>query len=140
MIEKYPHESIHTVFNCVIPYIRNGDDRGSVSLVCRRWCELEGMTRKHVTVHLFYYLKPSRLHQRFPYLEFQTLKGLPLWFPEKLSIDINPLFQEIAVSFKCLKVLHIRQMDVHDSDLELLARTRGKDLRELKISKCKGFS
>ncbi|GKB48606.1 coronatine-insensitive protein 1-like protein [Tanacetum coccineum] len=139
-MEKHPNVSMDTVFNCVIPYIHDVDDRNSLSLVCRRWCELEGMTRKHVTVHLFYSPKASRLYQRFPFLESLTLKGLPLWFPENLSIGINPWIQEIAVSFKCLKELHIRLMDVHDSDLELLARTRGKDLRVLKISKCEGFS
>ncbi|GKB42960.1 coronatine-insensitive protein 1-like protein isoform X1 [Tanacetum coccineum] len=139
-MEKHPNVSMDTVFNCVIPYIHDGDDHNSLSLVCRRWCELEGMTRKHVTVHLFYSPKVSRLYQRFPFLESLTLKGLPLWFPENLSIDINPWIQEIAVSFKCLKSLHIRNMNVHDSDLELLARTRGKDLRVLKIIKCDEIS
>nr|GFB42560.1 hypothetical protein [Tanacetum cinerariifolium] len=104
-MENHPHEAINTVLNCVIPYIQNGDDRNSVSLVCHKLCELED------------------------------------WFPEKkLSIDINQWIQEIAVSFRHLKSLHIRHMDVHDSDLELLARTRGRELRVLKISKCKGFS
>nr|GEY35994.1 hypothetical protein [Tanacetum cinerariifolium] len=139
-MEKHLDVSMDTVFNCVIPYIHDGDDRNSLSLVCRRWCELEGMTRKHVTVHLFYSPKASRLYQRFPFLESLILKGLRLWFPENLSIGINPWIQEIAVSFKCLKELHIRNMDIHDSDLELLAKTRGKDLRVLKISKCEGFS
>nr|GEV63735.1 hypothetical protein [Tanacetum cinerariifolium] len=139
-MEKHPNVSMDTVFNCVIPYIHDGDDRNSLSLVFRRWCELEGMTRKHVTVHLFYSPKASSLYQRFPFLESLILKGLRLWFLENLSIGINPWIQEIAVSFKCLKELHIRHMDVHDSDLELLAKTRGKDLRVLKISKCEGFS
>nr|GEY11698.1 hypothetical protein [Tanacetum cinerariifolium] len=99
-MEKDPNVSMDTVFNCVIPYIHDGDDRNSLSLVCRRWCELE----------------------------------------ENLSIDINPWIQEIAVWFKCLKSLQIRRMDFHDSDLELLARTRGKDLRVLKIIKCDEIS
>ncbi|GKD51251.1 leucine-rich repeat, cysteine-containing subtype protein [Tanacetum coccineum] len=34
----------------------------------------------------------------------------------------------------------MRHLVVHDEDLETLARTRGKDLRSLKIKKCKGFS
>nr|GEY14385.1 hypothetical protein [Tanacetum cinerariifolium] len=124
-MEKHPNVSMDTVFNCVIPYIQDGDDRNSLSLVCRRWCELEGLTRKHVTVHLFYSPKASRLYQRFPFLESLTLKGLPLGFTENSSIGINPWIQEIAVSFQCLKELHIHHMDVHDSDLELLAKTRG---------------
>ncbi|GJY24488.1 coronatine-insensitive protein 1-like protein isoform X1 [Tanacetum coccineum] len=129
-----------TVFNCVIPYIHDGDDRNSVSLVCRKWYELDSVTRKHVTVHLFYSPTPSRLHQRFPFLESLTLKGLPSGFEYLSDIDITPWIEEISVSFKFLKTLYIRSMVVDDSDLELLARTRGKDLRVLKIIKCKGFS
>ncbi|GKC43166.1 coronatine-insensitive protein 1-like protein [Tanacetum coccineum] len=140
-MENRPHESINTVFNCVIPYIQNGDDRNSVSLVCRKWYELDCMTRKHVIVHLFYSPTPSRLVQRFPFLESLTLKGLPRYFPQKNSANhITPWIREISVSFKCLKSLHIYRAYVHDSDLELLARTRGEDLRILKIFKCKGLS
>ncbi|PWA99560.1 coronatine-insensitive 1 [Artemisia annua] len=101
-MEKHPNVSMDTVFNCVIPYIHECDDRNSVSLVCRKWdCQL-------------------RMH-----------------FDD---IDITPWIQEISNTFKCLKALNIRRMVVGDSDLELLARTRGKDLRGLMIDRCKGFS
>nr|GEW39988.1 hypothetical protein [Tanacetum cinerariifolium] len=140
-IDNHPHEAIDTVLNCVIPYIQNGDDRNSVSLVYHNWYELDCMTRKHVTVHMVYSLTPFHLHQRFPSIKSLTLKGSQDWFSvKKLSIDINPWIQEISVSFKCLKLIHIRHMDVHDSNLELLARARGRDLRVLKICKCKWFS
>ncbi|GKE11036.1 coronatine-insensitive protein 1-like protein, partial [Tanacetum coccineum] len=139
-MENNPHESIDTVFNCIIPYIQNDDDRNFVSLVCRHWYELDSMTRKLLTVHLLYYPKPSRLHQRFPSIESLTLKGLPYWFKRKSSIEITPWVQQISVSYKCLKALHIRRVVIRDSDLELLAKTRGKDLRVLKIYKCEGFS
>nr|GEX33505.1 hypothetical protein [Tanacetum cinerariifolium] len=132
--------SMDTVFNCVIPYIHDGDDRHSVSLVCRKWYEIDRITRKHVTVHLFYSPTPSRLHQRFPFLESLTLKGLPSGFKYLSDIDITPWIEAISVSFKCLETLYIRSLVVHDSDLELLAKTRGKNLRVLKIIKCKGFS
>ncbi|GKG13735.1 alpha/beta hydrolase fold protein, partial [Tanacetum coccineum] len=46
----------------------------------------------------------------------------------------------LALEFRYLKELHIRHLVVHDEDLETLTRTRGKDLRSLKISKCIGFS
>nr|GEV18269.1 hypothetical protein [Tanacetum cinerariifolium] len=70
-----------------------------------------------------------------------TLKGLPLYFMKNYScIGITTWFKEIAVSFKYLKVLHVRCLSVLDSDLKLLMRTRGKDLRVLKIIKCQGFS
>ncbi|PWA99561.1 hypothetical protein CTI12_AA006220 [Artemisia annua] len=139
-MENHPHESIDTFFNCVIPYIQNGDDRNSVSLVCREWYELDCMTRKLLTVHLIYSPTPSRLHQRFPSIDSLTLKGLPFWFKRKSSIEITPWVQEIFVSYKCLKVLHIRRVVIRDSDLKLLARTRGKDLQVLKIYRCEGFS
>nr|GEY66225.1 zinc finger, CCHC-type [Tanacetum cinerariifolium] len=38
--------SMDTVFNCVIPYIQNGDDRNSVSLVCHKWNEIDGFTQE----------------------------------------------------------------------------------------------
>ncbi|PWA62250.1 hypothetical protein CTI12_AA364390 [Artemisia annua] len=139
-MDEHPKNSIDTIFSCVIPYINDGADRNSVSLVCRKWYELDCMTRKHVTVHIIYSPTPSRLVQRFPFLESLTLNGLPVWFKRKSSIDITPWIQEISISYKFLKELHIRLVDVRDSDLELLTRTRGKDLRVLKISKCKGLS
>ncbi|GKB83521.1 coronatine-insensitive protein 1-like protein [Tanacetum coccineum] len=102
-MEEHPHESIDTVFNCVIPYIHNGDDRNTISLVCRKWYEIDCMTRKHVGVyvvysrrpsHVVYSRLPSRVAQRFPYLKSLTLKGLP----------------------------HIRRVILRDSDLEQIAR------------------
>ncbi|PWA50556.1 hypothetical protein CTI12_AA470150 [Artemisia annua] len=135
---------IHTVFDCVLSYIDDDDidNRNSFSLVSRKWCELEGLTRKNVTVHMFYSPTPSRLHQRFPLLESLTLKGYPLRSPEIASIDITPWIQGISASnsFKCLKEVCICGTSVHDSDLELLSRTRGKNLKVLKICKCQGFS
>ncbi|PWA99565.1 hypothetical protein CTI12_AA006260 [Artemisia annua] len=101
-MKKHQHEQIDTVFKSVIPYIHDGDDRNSISFVCRKWYELHCMTRKHVTVHVFYSPRPSRVAQRFPHLKSLTLKGLP--------------------------------------NLKRFAESRGKDLRVLKINKCKGFN
>ncbi|GKB59643.1 coronatine-insensitive protein 1-like protein [Tanacetum coccineum] len=89
---------------------------------------------------MFHAPTPSRLHQRFPFLESLTLKGFPVRFPGIVSIDITPWIQDISASFKCLKELCISGTVVHDSDLELLFRTRGKHLRVLKIIKSQGFS
>ncbi|GKD39973.1 leucine-rich repeat, cysteine-containing subtype protein [Tanacetum coccineum] len=47
--------------------------------------------------------------------------------------------QQLALEFRCLKELHIRGLVVYDKNLKTLARTRGKDLRSLKIKNCKGF-
>ncbi|PWA71277.1 hypothetical protein CTI12_AA275040 [Artemisia annua] len=134
------NDLIDTVFSCVLPYIQNGSDRNSVSLVCRRWYELDCLTRKHVTVDMFFAKSPSRLLQRFPFLESLTLKGLPFRLYGENFHCITPWIEEIAVSFTRLKSLHMRHLAVHDSDMELLARTRGKDLTVLMINKCHGFS
>ena len=133
---------METVANCVIPYIHDPGDRNSVSLVCCRWYEIDCMTRKHVTVHLHYAHTPLRLSQRFPFLESLTLKGYPsrMDLRQKSGVYITPWIREISSSFKCLKSLHIRNVAIHDSDLELLARTRGKDLKVLKIVDCEGIS
>ncbi|GJW59501.1 retrotransposon protein, putative, ty1-copia subclass [Tanacetum coccineum] len=132
---------METVANCVIPYVHDRD-RDSVSLVCGRWYEIDCMTRKHVTVHLHYAPTPLRLSQRFPFLESLTLKGYPCekGLLQKPGVNITPWIRVISVSFRCLKSLHVRNLAIHDSDLELLARTRGKDLKVLKIVECEGIS
>ncbi|GKA17439.1 hypothetical protein Tco_0697276 [Tanacetum coccineum] len=115
---------MEAVANCVIPYVHD-HDRNTVSLVSRRWYEIDCMTRKHVTVHLHYAPTPLRLSQRFPFIESLTLKGYPkIGLPQKTGVNITSWIQEISASFKCLKSLHIRNLAIHDSDLELLARTR----------------
>ncbi|PWA47921.1 hypothetical protein CTI12_AA492900 [Artemisia annua] len=143
---------METVLDCVIPYMHDGDDLNSISLVSRKFYELDCITRKHLTVHLFYAPNPSHVSKRFPFIESLTLKGLPqkfsrtqnvdttFWVEGISGIDITLWIKEISVKFECLKALHIRDMVVCDSDLMMLAKTRGKDLRILKICKCGGFS
>ncbi|GKB69994.1 leucine-rich repeat, cysteine-containing subtype protein [Tanacetum coccineum] len=48
-------------------------------------------------------------------------------------IRITPWIQQLALEFRSLKELHIRNLVVLDEE-------RGKDLRSLKISKCEGYS
>nr|GEW96736.1 hypothetical protein [Tanacetum cinerariifolium] len=110
--------------------------------VSRKFYELDRITRKHITVHLFYASNPSTLSNRFPFIESLTLKGLPNWdpSPQLPDIDITPWIKEISVKFEFLKALYIRSMLVSDEHLELLAKTQGKDLQTLKICECEGFS
>lgn len=133
------------VLGCVIPYIEDPKDRDAVSLVCRRWYELDALTRKHVTIALCYTTSPDRLRRRFPHLESLKLKGKPRaamfnLIPEDWGGYVTPWVREIADSFNCLKSLHFRRMIVKDSDLELLAQARGHVLQVLKLDKCSGFS
>ncbi|GKC29343.1 leucine-rich repeat, cysteine-containing subtype protein, partial [Tanacetum coccineum] len=127
------------VLDLVIPYIHHIEDRNSVSLVSRMFYEIDGITRKHLTVHTLYYPNPASLSKRFPFIEALTLKGPPSNFC-LYDIQITPWIEQLALEFRCLKELHMRHLVVHDEDLETLARTRGKDLRSLKIQKCEGFS
>ncbi|XP_050209826.1 coronatine-insensitive protein 1 [Mercurialis annua] len=134
------------VLDYVMPYIHDPKDRDAVSLVCRRWYELDAVTRKHITIALCYTTSPDRLRRRFNHLESLTLKGKPRaamfnLIPEDWGGLFTPWINEIAnSSFNCLKSLHLRRMIVKDSDLSVLANSRGRFLQVLKLDKCSGFS
>ncbi|GJX41226.1 leucine-rich repeat, cysteine-containing subtype protein [Tanacetum coccineum] len=106
----------------------------------RKFYEIDGIMRKRLTVHTHYYPNPSRLSKRFPFMEKLSLKGPPYICTYQSDIRITPWIEQLALGFRYLKELHIGRLVVLDEDLETLARTRGKDLRSLKISMCKGFS
>lgn len=136
---------VDLVLDCVIPYIDDPKDRDAVSQVCRRWYELDSSTRKHVTIALCYTTAPELLRRRFPHLESLKLKGKPRaamfnLIPEDWGGHVTPWVREISQYFDCLRSLHFRRMIVRDSDLELLARSRGHVLHALKLDKCSGFS
>ncbi|KAI4299450.1 hypothetical protein L6164_032911 [Bauhinia variegata] len=136
---------ITKVLEIVMPYIHDTKDRNAVSLVCRRWYELDSLSRKHVTIAFCYTTTPDRLRRRFPRLESLKLKGKPRaamfnLIPEDWGGYVTPWVKEIAEYFNGLKFLHFRRMIVRDSDLELLARSRGPVLEALKLDKCSGFS
>ncbi|QCE01305.1 coronatine-insensitive protein 1-like [Vigna unguiculata] len=133
------------VLDCVMPYIHDPKDRDAVSQVCHRWYELDSLTRKHVTIALCYTTTPDRLRRRFPHLESLKLKGKPRaamfnLIPEDWGGFVTPWVKEISHYFDCLKSLHFRRMIVTDSDLEVLACSRGHVLQALKLDKCSGFS
>ncbi|RDX96432.1 Coronatine-insensitive protein 1, partial [Mucuna pruriens] len=133
------------VLDCVMSYIHDPKDRDAVSQVCRRWYELDSLTRKHVTIALCYTTTPDRLRRRFPHLESLNLKGKPRaamfnLIPEDWGGFVTPWVKEISQYFDCLKSLHFRRMIVMDPDLQLLARSRGHILQALKLDKCSGFS
>ncbi|KAG4975210.1 hypothetical protein AAZX31_11G230800 [Glycine max] len=136
---------VDLVLDCVIPYIDDPKDRDAVSQVCRRWYELDSLTRKHVTIALCYTTTPARLRRRFPHLESLKLKGKPRaamfnLIPEDWGGHVTPWVKEISQYFDCLKSLHFRRMIVKDSDLRNLARDRGHVLHSLKLDKCSGFT
>ncbi|KHN25036.1 Coronatine-insensitive protein 1 [Glycine soja] len=88
---------------------------------------------------------PDRLRRWFPHLESLKLKGKPQeamfnLIPEDWGGFITTWVIDISQYFNCLKSLHFRHMIVRDSDLEVLARSRGHILQALKLDKCSGFS
>ncbi|XP_027331848.1 coronatine-insensitive protein 1-like isoform X1 [Abrus precatorius] len=133
------------VLDLVMRYIDDPRDRDAVSQVCHHWYEMDSLTRKHVTIALCYTTTPCRLRRRFPHLESLKLKGKPRaamfnLIPEDWGGFVTPWVREISQHFDCLKSLHFRRMIVTDSDLKLLARSRGHILQALKLDKCSGFS
>ncbi|GKA52766.1 coronatine-insensitive protein 1-like protein, partial [Tanacetum coccineum] len=133
-----------TVFDCVVHYIHDASDKNSFSLVSRTCYDTDAKTREHVTAHLCY-ATPLSCRQRFPFIESLTLAGNPhivdlASSPCKWDHNLIPWVQEIATSFKRLKVVRFQSLVVRDLDLELLARSRGEKLRVLEIDSCSGFS
>ncbi|KAL1809004.1 hypothetical protein ACET3Z_025994 [Daucus carota] len=134
-----------TVFECVIPYITDPKDRESISLVCRKWYDLDALTRKHVTIAFCYTSTPAQLLRRFRHIESIKLKGKPRaamfnLIPEDWGGYVTPWVVEFSRSFVALNSLHFRRMIVRDEDLELIAKSRARTLQVLRLDKCSGFS
>ncbi|PWA82354.1 hypothetical protein CTI12_AA104540 [Artemisia annua] len=131
------------VLDCVMPYIQdNNDVLNSVSLVSRKYFDIDSSTRKNLTVHVHFAPDPERLSHRFPSLESLTLKSYSYGRDNarKCRIPVKPWIHEIAVKFTRLNSLSIRNMVVSTSDLKRLAKTRGGSLKSLEIRGCKMFS
>jgi coronatine-insensitive protein 1 len=133
------------VLEYVMGNLEDPRDRSAVSLVCKRWCRLDALTRKHVTIAFCYTINPSDLSARFPKLESLKLKGKPRaamfnLIPQDWGGYAKPWINEISQKFLCLKALHLRRMIVTNEDLGVLACARGHILQVLKLEKCSGFS
>ncbi|CAA6661704.1 unnamed protein product [Spirodela intermedia] len=118
----------------VMGYLDDPRDRDAVSQVCKKWYNIDAITRKHITIALCYSTTPDRLRMRFPWLESLKLKGKPRaamfnLIPEDWGGYVGPWINVIAEAFACLKSIHFRRMIVRDADLEAL-----------KLDKCSGFS
>ncbi|KAL3521178.1 hypothetical protein ACH5RR_019327 [Cinchona calisaya] len=142
---KMNNTAYDTVYELVIPFLTDSRDRDTASLVCKRGYEIDSITRKHVTMAFCYTATPEKLSRRFPHLQSLKLKGKPRaamfnLIPEDWGGYVTPWVEEISRSFPYLKSVHFRRMIVKDSDLELLAISRGENLEVLKLDKCSGFS
>nr|XP_043638485.1 coronatine-insensitive protein 1-like [Erigeron canadensis] len=130
------------VFRCVMPYICDGEDRKSFSLVCREWYELDYQTRQQLAVQLFYATTLlSRLSKRFPFIKHLKLEGLKYFRAlDEPLLDVTVWMKELVTYFDYLENLHLRYVQVEDENLELLAKTRGKQLRRLCLYDCDKLS
>eukprot|EP00252_Welwitschia_mirabilis_P010229 TRINITY_DN23402_c0_g1_i1.p1 TRINITY_DN23402_c0_g1~~TRINITY_DN23402_c0_g1_i1.p1 ORF type:complete len:583 (-),score=85.49 TRINITY_DN23402_c0_g1_i1:394-2142(-) len=129
----------------VMAHLDDPRDRSAVSLVCKKWYQVDARTRKHVTVAFCYSIKPSDLSFRFPRLESLKLKAKPRaamfnLIPADWGGYAGPWIREITINFLCLKSLHLRRMVVTDDDLRILICGRGHMLQVLKLDMCSGFS
>ncbi|XP_042459849.1 coronatine-insensitive protein homolog 1b-like [Zingiber officinale] len=129
----------------VLGYVDDPRDREAVSLVCKKWYQIDALSRKHVTIAICYSTSPGRLRRRFPNLESLQLKGKPRaamfnLIPEDWGGYVGPWIREIAEAFNCLKSLHLRRMIVKDEDIRVLVKARGHMLESLKLDKCSGLS
>lgn len=139
--DNIPDFLLESVFN----HIHESSDRGSLSLVCKRWYDMEAQTRRDVTIACCYAIDPARLSRRFNVLEAVKLKGKPRASMFRLIPDdwggyAEPWISEIASNCRSLKSVHLRRMIVSDEDLFKLARERGHMLHVLKLDRCSGFS
>ncbi|KAH7373337.1 hypothetical protein KP509_17G050600 [Ceratopteris richardii] len=139
--EDIPDFALEHVFS----YVTDPSDRDSISRVCKRWYQIEGRTRKDVTISCCYAIDPSRLTKRFSVLENVKLKGKPRasmfrLIPEDWGGHAGPWISEIALNCRSLQSLHLRRMILSDKDLTMLAKQRGHSLQVLKLDRCSGFS
>lgn len=129
----------------ILSFVHDPIDRRSISLVCKKWLDMESYTRKEVTVAFCYTTAPSKLSNRFKYLQSLKVKGKPRadmynLMPEDWGAYAEPWVDEVVHNCPCLSSLHFRRMVVSDEDLLKLALACGNKLRVLKLDRCSGFS
>ncbi|XP_062210698.1 coronatine-insensitive protein homolog 2 isoform X1 [Phragmites australis] len=134
-----------TALGLVMGYVEDPWDRDAISLVCRHWCRVDALSRKHVTVAMAYSTTPERLFRRFPCLESLKLKAKPRAAMFNLISDdwggsASPWIRQLSASFHSLKALHLRRMIVSDDDIDVLVRAKARMLVALKLDRCSGFS
>ena len=112
----------------IFGYLDDPRDRSSASMVCKKWHEMDGQTRKSVYISNCYSIVPAGLSKRFQNLEKIKLKGKPRAYEFDLLVDnwgghAGPWIYEIARSYSKLQSLHLRRMEVTDEDLQILSRS-----------------
>lgn len=115
------------LINLIFGYLEDPRDRSSASMVCKKWHEVDGQTRKSVYISNCYSILPDGLSKRFQNLEKIKLKGKPRAYEFDLLVEdwgghAGPWIYEIARSYPKLQSLHLRRMEVTDEDLQILSQ------------------
>ncbi|MCO5602529.1 hypothetical protein L7F22_056662 [Adiantum nelumboides] len=121
------------------------EDCSAISLVCKKWYNVDRRTRKKVTVTSCYAINPTRLTGRFQALQAIKIRGKPRaamfrLVPDEWGGFARPWISEISLNCTCLNSIYLRRMVVTDEELCTLASARGSLLQVLKLVKCSGFS
>jgi len=137
---SFPEEVLEHVFS----FIDSTKDRGSISLVCKSWYEIERWCRRRVFVGNCYAISPAMVIKRFPKVRSITLKGKPHFadfnlVPEGWGGYVCPWIKAMAVAFPCLEEIKLKRMVISDDCLDLIAKSF-KNFKVLVLISCEGFT
>ncbi|KEH43259.1 putative F-box domain, leucine-rich repeat domain, L domain-containing protein [Medicago truncatula] len=137
---SFPEEVLEHVFS----FIDSTKDRGSISLVCKSWYEIERWCRRRVFVGNCYAITPAMVIKRFPKVRSITLKGKPHFadfnlVPEGWGGYVCPWIKAMAVAFPCLEEIKLKRMVISDDCLDLIAKSF-KNFKVLVLISCEGFT
>ncbi|XP_058770252.1 protein TRANSPORT INHIBITOR RESPONSE 1-like [Vicia villosa] len=137
---SFPEEVLEHVFS----FIESDQDRGSISLVCKSWYEIERWCRRRVFIGNCYAVSPAMVIKRFPKVRSITLKGKPHFadfnlVPEGWGGYVCPWIKAMAAAYPCLQEIRLKRMVITDDSLDLIAKSF-KNFTVLVLISCEGFT
>ncbi|KAL5069360.1 hypothetical protein RYX36_020247 [Vicia faba] len=137
---SFPEEVLEHVFS----FIESDADRGSISLVCKSWYEIERWCRRRVFVGNCYAVSPTMVIKRFPKLRSITLKGKPHFadfnlVPEGWGGYVCPWIKAMAAAYPFLQEIRLKRMVITDDSLDIIAKSF-KNFTVLVLISCEGFT
>ncbi|XP_061344660.1 protein TRANSPORT INHIBITOR RESPONSE 1-like isoform X1 [Gastrolobium bilobum] len=137
---SFPEEVLEHVFS----FIHCDKDRGSISLVCKSWYEIERWCRRRVFVGNCYAVSPAKVIKRFPEVRSISLKGKPHFadfnlVPEGWGGYVCPWIKAMAVAYPWLQEIKLKRMVITDDNLDLIAKSF-KNFEVLVLTSCEGFT
>ncbi|CAK8572841.1 unnamed protein product [Lathyrus sativus] len=137
---SFPEEVLEHVFS----FIESDTDRGSISLVCKSWYEIERWCRRRIFVGNCYAVSPAMVIKRFPKVRSIKLKGKPHFadfnlIPEGWGAFVCPWIKAMAAAYPCLQEIRLKRMVITDDSLDLIAKSF-KNFTVLVLTSCEGFT